>query len=1029
MQNEKVLARISDSFVALDTNWVYTYVNEKAAQMFGRTPEQLIGKHIWTEFPEGIGQPFYHAYYKAAETQQPIFLEEYYPPYDRWFENRIYPSKDGLSIFFSDITDRKKAEQSTRETQERLTLAIRSANVGLWDWDIHTNQVHFSPEWKKQLGYEDHELSDEFSEWENRLHPDDLERAKANARAFLEKPSQNFQNEFRMRHKDGSYRWILAQASMIQDDQGQAVRLIGSHIDITEHKLAEEQFRYQATLLTNISDAIIATNMEFKIKHWNAAAQQMYGWTEAEVIERVFSDLIQNEYINGTREGMLRATLDNGSWSGEVVQNRKDGTKIPVLVTVSLVKDAQGTPIGLIAINRDITERKKADNLIAGEKRILEMIARADPLPKILDGIARNIESQSNGLYCTILLMDADGVHVRHGAAPSLDETYIRAIDGQPIGPKAGSCGTAAYRKEPVYVADIATDPLWADYREIALAHGLRACWSTPIKTSDGSVLGTFAMYYKEPRSPGPDDLHLIELATNLAGIAIEQKRAEENLRENEERFRLLVETSPYGIGVVQNGHVAFANPAAARLFGARDVEELVGAPIQNLIHPEAWEDVRERIERMLHGERVQYPREERYMRLDGSAFPVEVIAVPFRYQGRPAIQVIVQDISERKRAQERVEASEKGLSLIFDTVSDVIFLLAVEPEDCFRFESINPTFLKVTGLRNEQVVGKRIEEVLPETAHALVINRYKQAIRENKPIHWEEVSAYPTGTLYGTVTITPYLNADGVCTHLVGAVHDITEIKRAEIEIQKLNQELEDRVTERTAQLLAANKELESFSYSVSHDLRAPLRAISGFSSILARRHRKDLNEEGQHYMDNIVQASARMGYLIDDLLIYSRLGREGVRRVPVSLANLMADLKRNMQSRLDEIQAEVDIADGFPTIIGDQTLLNQVFTNLLENAITYHKPDVPPKVTVDWQIEDDQVVIRVSDNGIGIAVENHEKIFNMFQRLHSDDEYPGTGIGLANVKKCLNLLGGHVTVASSVGQGTTFSIYLPKE
>jgi signal transduction histidine kinase len=278
-------------------------------------------------------------------------------------------------------------------------------------------------------------------------------------------------------------------------------------------------------------------------------------------------------------------------------------------------------------------------------------------------------------------------------------------------------------------------------------------------------------------------------------------------------------------------------------------------------------------------------------------------------------------------------------------------------------------------------------------------------------------------------VTVTPYQNADGVCTHLVGAVHDITEIKRAEIEIQKLNQELEDRVTERTAQLLAANKELESFSYSVSHDLRAPLRAISGFSSILARRHRKDLNEEGQHYMDNIVQASARMGYLIDDLLIYSRLGREGVRRVPVSLANLMADLKRNMQSRLDEIQAEVDIADGFPTIIGDQTLLNQVFTNLLENAITYHKPDVPPKVTVDWQIEDDQVVIRVSDNGIGIAVENHEKIFNMFQRLHSDDEYPGTGIGLANVKKCLNLLGGRVTVASSVGQGTTFSIYLPKE
>ena len=189
---DNILARVSDSFVALDTNWVYTYVNEKAAQTFGRTPEQMIGKHIWTEFPEGIDQPFYRAYYKAVETQHPIFLEEYYPPYDRWFENRIYPSKDGLSIFFSDITDRKKIEQSTRETQERLTLAIRSANVGLWDWDLTTNKVTFSPEWKEQLGYERYELTDEFSEWENRVHPDDLDQARATIQSYLEKPIRKF---------------------------------------------------------------------------------------------------------------------------------------------------------------------------------------------------------------------------------------------------------------------------------------------------------------------------------------------------------------------------------------------------------------------------------------------------------------------------------------------------------------------------------------------------------------------------------------------------------------------------------------------------------------------------------------------------------------------------------------------------------------------------------------------------------------------------------------------------------------------
>ena len=139
----------------------------------------------------------------------------------------------------------------------------------------------------------------------------------------------------------------------------------------------------------------------------------------------------------------------------------------------------------------------------------------------------------------------------------------------------------------------------------------------------------------------------------------------------------------------------------------------------------------------------------------------------------------------------------------------------------------------------------------------------------------------------------------------------------------------------ERTAQLEAANKELESFSYSVSHDLRAPLRAISGFSEIIARRHRANLNEEGQHYVDNIVQASEHMGHLIDDLLTYARLGRTGVRHEPVSLAGLVDEISRNMQAHLDEIHGALTIAENLPTVTGDQTLLSQVFTNLLENAI----------------------------------------------------------------------------------------------
>jgi PAS domain S-box-containing protein len=213
------------------------------------------------------------------------------------------------------------------------------------------------------------------------------------------------------------------------------------------------------------------------------------------------------------------------------------------------LRDEQGNVLKWYGALTDIEDRKRAEALLAGEKRILEMIAKGDSLPAILDSLCQLVEEQLPHVISSVLLLEGD--RLRHGGAPSLPKRYNGAIDGLVIGPSEGSCGTAAYRGEPVIVSDIATDPLWAKYRDLALSHSLRACWSTPIISSENKVLGTFAMYYREPRSPTSQDFGLVELATHLVRIAVERDRAEEALRTSEQLARSHVEVMMRSLDVL----------------------------------------------------------------------------------------------------------------------------------------------------------------------------------------------------------------------------------------------------------------------------------------------------------------------------------------------------------------------------------------------------------------------------------------------------------------------------------------------
>src|SRR6266850_3639084 len=304
-----------------------------------------------------------------------------------------------------------------------------------------------------------------------------------------------------------------------------------------------------------------------------------------------FASVIHADDVVWSIDNWKEALAAGKPTEGEIRVRGADGEYRWFLTRAVPLHDELGNIVNWYGTITDIEDRKRPEILLAGEKRLLEMIARGDSRALILDAFCRLVEKLADGSMSSILLLDPNTNRLRHGAAPSLPTKYSEAIDGAVIGPSVGSCGTAAYRAEPVIVSDIATDPLWADYRDLALAHGLRACWSSPILSSNGSVLGTFATYYREPRSPTPQEHDVIGQITYLASIAVERKQSEDALREQAALLNLTRDT----IFVRDvNDVITFWNRGAEELYGWTK-EEAIGRVSHDLMQtsfPAPLEDI-----------------------------------------------------------------------------------------------------------------------------------------------------------------------------------------------------------------------------------------------------------------------------------------------------------------------------------------------------------------------------------------------------------------------------------------------------
>jgi PAS domain S-box-containing protein len=305
--------------------------------------------------------------------------------------------------------------------------------------------------------------------------------------------------------------------------------------------LSEDEQRFRA-VFENAGVGMLEIDSEWRILSANAVYCQITGFSEGELIGQSCLAFTHPDDIEASNRALNAASSERISF--EKRYRRKDGRIRWIRSNLARVSGA-GKSARFLKIVEDIDAQKRAEQMRAVQSQILQLAIEDAPLEQILESLVLEVERLSpDPVLGSILLLDPDGVHLRHGAAPNLPRSYTSAIDGFAVGPAAGSCGTAVHRREPVHVSDIATDPLWSDFRDLALTHGLRACWSTPILSGHGRVLGTFAIYYREPRQAAASDAELIEFVSRTAALLIERKRSEQALRESEERFRNLISAS-----------------------------------------------------------------------------------------------------------------------------------------------------------------------------------------------------------------------------------------------------------------------------------------------------------------------------------------------------------------------------------------------------------------------------------------------------------------------------------------------------
>ena len=1025
------------------------FVNERFAEMTGYTVEELQTLFLdWSDIVHSDDYPEVKKQWAAHETgESPHYSVEYrFKMKDgtwKWLLDRgmvVERNEDGLATksagTFLDISERKEAQIALDETRERYELALKGADLGVWDWNAEDDEMIFSDRWAEILGYDIEDIEPNYAGWEKLVHPDDIEPMEAKWNAHVAGITPYYSSEHRMRTKAGGWKWVLERGRVVEwNESGGTKRATGTLLDITERKVfekaleqSEEKYR---NLLENIPQRVFYKDINSVYVTVNASFASLLGHSPSEITGKTDYDLFPDELADRYRnvDRQVLETLETIENDEPFIENGEERITHTVKAPV---RDDEGNVVGILGIFWDITESvRSADVLREQEARYRTILEQS------LMGMAivpRGFGSVAfvNPKICDILGYSEDELLAlsSDAVAKLVHQDDVQRIDDY-LNDRLQD--TAPGEAIQVRLINKRGSQIWADFSAVGIDYG--DTQAVQVVVVDITKRIEAEMNVKRDR----------QVFRSIAEGAIQAKDTKEL---SQQMLKDIISSLEFDFGTFRlydekKNVLRYAALEGLEVSDPRDeipvtrefskdyiiVQTAINKTpefISNIDEEITEKEYLRRLKNFGASSAVSYPILDDDQNLLGILSVATHTPRDYTDGDREIFSTIsnmLGSVLERKRAERALQISERRYRELLTNISEGMAIADLDEHILF----VNKAFSNMLGYSEEELVGRSILDLISEDDKEKVLTQTEMRRHGESTAYTHRFVRKDGGERIVRVSAVPSRDDEGQVDGTIAVVTDITERILKDQEIQRLNEELAQRVDERTAELAAANKELEAFSYSVSHDLRAPLRTIDGFSQALMEDYSDSIDSTGQDFLQRVRSAATHMGSLIEDLLMLSRVTRAEMDRSDVNLSKIVGEIIDEFREIEPEREVDFRILENVH-VRCDQRLIKLVIQNLLENAWKFTSKITEAQIEFGSLEQDGETVFYVKDNGAGFNMDYHDKLFVPFQRLHQSDDFPGSGIGLATVQRIINRHGGKVWADSDIGEGSTFYFTIPE-